>query len=66
MNAKNIAAALDILLSIVGALQEAAAQFGAVIAKARSEGRDVTDAELDTLRDTRNAALKRLTDKAGS
>lgn len=47
-------AAIDALLSMA---QRATGDFQAVIGKARAEGRDVTDAELDLLAARRASAL---------
>lgn len=48
--------AIDALL----ALTEAAARIGATIQRARSEGRDITDAELAQVRELRQQAVARL------
>jgi hypothetical protein len=45
MNAMTI----DLLLTLMIQMMSRAAEFGALITKARSEGRDVTEAELDAL-----------------
>jgi hypothetical protein len=40
---------IDLLLTLMIQMMSRAAEFGALITKARSEGRDVTEAELDAL-----------------
>ena len=53
----NALKALQIAMAIIQAGTAAFQQAQALIGRARAEGRDVTDAELDALRDQRNAAL---------
>jgi hypothetical protein len=52
----NTSAIIDLILSLVSRLQAAAA----LIRKARSEGREITEAELDTLVADDNAARESL------
>lgn len=58
---------LEIAIQLVLALLNRAAQIGAMIMKARAEGRDISDAELDGLRagdDTAKLKLQQHIDAA--
>ena len=57
MNPENIMRALQLALSLMQAAGVAFEKANALITKARSEGRDITDAELDALASERDQAL---------
>lgn len=61
MSLLNLLLAVDALL----ALTDAAQRVAATIADARSEGRDITDAELEESRATMRRALERLAQTKG-
>lgn len=65
MDPVRILRALDLLASVLNAASQAAATFNTTIATARSEGRDLTDAELDALSQQTDAALADFKKKAG-
>ena len=54
----DVATAIGLLLALI----DRTAQIGALIAKAQSEGRDITSAELNTLVAADDAAKKELQD----
>lgn len=56
MNPENINLAITLLLSALNR----AAEIGAMIAKARSENRDISEAELDTLAENDDVAREAL------
>lgn len=51
---------LEIAIQLVLALLNRAAQIGALIMKARAEGRDISDAEMDGLRAADDTAKLKL------
>lgn len=60
---------IEIAMQLILALLNRMAQIGAMIAKARAEGRDISDAELDGLRaadDTAKLKLQQHIDAARS
>lgn len=62
---QNALEAINIALALLRAGQEAFATASALFAKARAEGRDVTDAELADLRAKRNASLEAFRSQVG-
>lgn len=52
----------DVLISLILGLLDRASAIGALLTKARSEGRDVTAAELDALKLTDDLARQALVD----
>lgn len=58
MNSANVALALTLLIELTEQIQK----VGAMIAKAQAEGRDISPAEFQALKDSDDAARKRLED----
>lgn len=56
---------LTLILELTGALNEAVELFKETVGKAREENRDVTDAELETLRSKRREAFDALAKSLG-
>lgn len=55
----NALAALLLLLELLSQVALVGARYRALIERARAEGRDLTDAELDELKSERKAAIER-------
>ena len=66
MNALNILQALTAVMAILQEASEAIAQYRTLVERARTENRDITDAELDQLRTVRDAALAELRARLGA
>lgn len=62
MDAANIARVLVMLDAVLTAGANAVSKANALIQTARTEGRDISDAELDTLQADSKAALQRFHD----
>jgi len=55
----NALAAILLILELLSQVALVATKFRVLVDKARAEGRDLTDAELDELKDERKAAIVR-------
>ena len=55
----NALAAILLILELISQVALVATKYTALIEKARLEGRDLTDEELDQLRNERKAAIER-------
>lgn len=65
MNPVNIAQALTVAFELLSAAQVAFAKASELIGKARAEGRDITDAELQQLAEERRTALDKFRQQIG-
>lgn len=65
MNTDNIIKALELALDLVTAADTVAAHARSVIATAREQGRDISDAELAALTEQRHAAVEAFRQKVG-
>lgn len=65
MKVENVTRALTLAFELITTAQSALAHISAMIANARNEGRDITDAELDQLAASRQNALESFRQQVG-
>jgi len=62
----NVLVAMELVLKLLESVMVAGAKLKSTIEKARSEGRDISNEELEALRAESNAALENLKSKVSS